>query len=85
MIKHSEISDTALREKIKRKEIRYGGNRKLRIYGLLKCTSGKRMKRENRVFFATEEEALKNEYRPCGHCMKSEYKKWKNGFVQSDY
>ncbi len=34
------------------------------------------MKRENRVFFSSEVEANNQGYRPCGHCMKSEYKKW---------
>ncbi|MCH5684590.1 hypothetical protein LWM68_10115 [Niabella sp. W65] len=36
------------------------------------------MKRTNRVFFYSEEEALLNGYRPCGHCMKAAYKngKW---------
>lgn len=76
MISHLEIYDTDLRSKIKQKVICFGGNRKLKIYGTLQCKSGKRMKRENRVFFATESEAIKNGYRPCGHCMKSEYKKW---------
>jgi len=48
---------------------------------LLNCKSGKRMKKENRVFFSTENEAIKSNFRPCGHCMKTEYKKWKNGFI----
>jgi len=39
------------------------------------------MKIENRVFFISEKEALDNGYRPCGHCMKSEYQKWKDGFI----
>jgi hypothetical protein len=51
MIYHDEISDCYLRNKIKNAEICLGGNRKLKIYGTLKCASGKRMKRENRVFF----------------------------------
>ncbi len=81
MIQHNEISDTDLRGKIKQQKICFGGNRKLKIYGTLSCTSGKRMKRENRVFFSSEQEAQQNNYRPCGHCMKAEYKKWKNGFI----
>lgn len=76
MIKHLDISDNDLRKKIRRKEICFGGNRKLNIYGTLQCKSGKRMKRENRVFFASEEEAVKEGFRPCGHCMKTAYKKW---------
>lgn len=82
MIHHHEISDIDLRAKIKSREITFGGNKKLRIYGTLQCKSGKRMKRENRVFFKSEEEAIGNGFRPCGHCMKNEYKNWKNGFIQ---
>ncbi|RAV27789.1 Ada metal-binding domain-containing protein [Sinomicrobium soli] len=78
MIKHPEISDCELRTRIRRKEIRLGGNSKLKIYGVLGCTSGKRMKRENRVFFPSEREAIKNGFRPCGHCLKEKYLKWKN-------
>lgn len=76
MIKHLEISDSDLRSKIKQKIICFGGNRKLKIYGTLQCKSGKRMNRKNRVLFASENEAIKNNFRPCGHCMKTEYKKW---------
>lgn len=81
MIDHSSISDTDLKGKIKQKEICFGGNRKLKIYGSLDCGSGKRMKRENRVFFSTDEEAIKKGYHPCGNCMHDKYKKWKNGLV----
>ena len=79
MIQHSKIPDSDLRNKIKNAEICFGGNQTLKIYGTLKCSSGKRMKRENRVFFASEKEAGQNGFRPCGHCMKTEYKIWKNG------
>ena len=81
MIQHSKISDSNLRNKIKNAEICFGGNRQLKIYGTLKCSSGKRMKRENRVFFLSEIEAIQNGFRPCGHCMKTEYQNWKNGLI----
>jgi methylphosphotriester-DNA--protein-cysteine methyltransferase len=81
MILHSAISDAGLRNKIRGKKIRFGGNRKLKIYGTLQCNSGKKMKRENRVFFSTENEAIQNGYRPCGHCMKQEYKIWRGGLI----
>jgi methylphosphotriester-DNA--protein-cysteine methyltransferase len=81
MINHQKITDSELLRKIKNAEICFGGNRKLKIYGTLKCSSGKRMKRENRVFFSSENQALSNGFRPCGHCMKSEYLKWKNGLI----
>ncbi len=69
-------------ERKSNKKVFIWGNRKLRIYGTLQCRSGKRMKRENRVFFATESEAIQNGYRPCGHCMKKNYQKWKDGVIQ---
>ncbi|MDE1192693.1 MAG: Ada metal-binding domain-containing protein [Arachidicoccus sp.] len=81
MIKHSEIPDSDLRDKLRHREICFGGNLKLKIYGTLSCSSGRKMKRENRVFFSTEKEAIANGFRPCGHCMKDQYKKWKNAFI----
>ena len=82
MVNHVDISNSQLFKKLLRKEIYFGGNKNLKIYGKLNCASGKRMKRENRVFFASEKEAVQNGFRPCGHCMKKEYKKWKDGFIQ---
>jgi methylphosphotriester-DNA--protein-cysteine methyltransferase len=35
------------------------------------------MKKENRIFFSSEKEAIENGYRPCGHCMKEKYERWK--------
>ncbi|MGG7469438.1 Ada metal-binding domain-containing protein [Chryseobacterium arthrosphaerae] len=77
MIQHLQISGITLRSKIHNREILFGGNKKLKIYGLLNCKSGKRMKKENRIFFTDEAEALQNNYRPCGHCMREAYKQWK--------
>jgi methylphosphotriester-DNA--protein-cysteine methyltransferase len=76
MIKHSDIPASALRGKIKRREIVFAGNRKLKIYGHLSCASGKRMKPVNRVFFATEAAAIAHGFRPCAHCMYTAYKRW---------
>ncbi|NAS13025.1 Ada metal-binding domain-containing protein [Poritiphilus flavus] len=77
MIAHSELSPQLLREKIKEGSITLGGNRKLKIYGRLRCKSGKRMKEVNRVFFSNEKQAKEMGYRPCGHCMRREYSRWK--------
>jgi methylphosphotriester-DNA--protein-cysteine methyltransferase len=63
------------------RKIVLGGNKKLKIYGTLTCTSGKRMKKENRVFFSSEKEALQQGYRPCGNCLSNLYKKWENESV----
>ena len=81
MWKHIDIEQTDLRQKLKRGEIRFAGNRQLKIYGTLTCHSGKRMMKMNRVFFTDESEALMQGYRPCGHCMKTVYKKWKNAII----
>ena len=81
MIKHIEIRNKELYFKIRKNEICIGGNDKLKIYGTLNCNSGKRMKKGNRVFFVSANEAIRNGYRPCGHCMKNEYQKWKDGFI----
>jgi len=67
MIKHSEISNETLRRKIKKGEIVLAGNAKLKIYGRLICSSGKIMKRENRVFFSSKAEAVAAGFRSCGH------------------
>ena len=76
MLKHADISTGELKKHFKNKDICLGGNARLKIYGLLKCTSGKRMKKENRVFFRSVDEALQHGYRPCGHCLKTAYKQW---------
>jgi methylphosphotriester-DNA--protein-cysteine methyltransferase len=83
MIKHIDLGDTAfgrsrkLKELINKGEILLAGNKKLKIYGTLNCTSGKRMKTENRVFFESQKEAEGVGYRPCGHCMRAAYLQWK--------
>lgn len=59
-----------------------GANKKLKIYGKLDCQSAlnwikKGYYVDNRVFFESEEVAQELGYRPCGVCMKKEYKIWK--------
>ena len=66
----------AIRSLIRSGQIRFGGNKTLKIYGTLSCSSGKRMKVKNRVFFESEAEAQQAGYRPCGHCMQEKYKLW---------
>lgn len=80
MMRHTDIKDR-LYSLIKNKAVALGGNRKLKIYGLLSCRSGKKMKTENRVFFADETDAIAHGYRPCGHCMKTAYLQWKQDNV----
>jgi methylphosphotriester-DNA--protein-cysteine methyltransferase len=58
-----------------------GGNRRLKIYGRLDCPSALRALprgyARHRVFFADEATAIKAGYRPCGVCMRAEYRIWK--------
>jgi len=82
MIKHPDIEQKILISKIKQREILFAGNIKLKIFETLHCKSGKRMKRENRIFFQLKNEATGLGYRPCGHCMKEEYEKWKRSLIK---
>ena len=84
MIKHSDLSVIDLKRKIKQREISFGGNIRMKIYGTLQCKSGKHLKRENRVFFSSEKEAITNVFRPCGHCMRNDYQEWKSPFYIGD-
>ncbi len=77
MIGHQDLNQLDLHKHLKNKLILLAGNRKLKIYGTLQCTSGKRMKKENRVFFKNEVEALNLGFRPCGHCLRNKFIKWK--------
>lgn len=74
---HIDLTPEELRSKIRSGELRYGGNKKLKIYGTISCRSGRRMKRGNRVFFTSAEDAIQLGYRPCGVCLKYEYQQWK--------
>ncbi|WP_273426752.1 Ada metal-binding domain-containing protein [Marinobacter sp.] len=60
-----------------------GGNSKAGIYGRLDCTAANgalsKGYAQHRVFFANEQDAIKAGYRPCGRCMRAEYKEWKSG------
>jgi methylphosphotriester-DNA--protein-cysteine methyltransferase len=62
---------------------RFGGHSKQKVYGRLDCPvalslirRGK-FKVEYRVFFADAETAHACGYRPCGACLREEYKAWK--------
>lgn len=76
MLKHISLSSADLINKIKNKEVCFAGNLKLKIYGSLQCKSGKKMKRENRVFFQSEKQAIDAGFRPCAHCLHTKYKRW---------
>jgi methylphosphotriester-DNA--protein-cysteine methyltransferase len=78
MYLHSVLQQGVLLRKVKHRAIRCAGNMQLKIFGQLDCKSGKRMKKENRVFFASEMEAISNGFRPCAHCMPAAYRVWKS-------
>lgn len=69
MIQHNQTSSELMRL-VHAGKIKFAGNKKLRIYGKLNCASGKRMKKGNRVFFSSHEEAELLGYRPCRKCMQ---------------
>lgn len=59
-----------------------GGHRRSRIYGRLDCPSALRAIAgggyvAERVFFASEADAVACGYRPCGTCLPDEYRRWK--------
>ncbi|MCF2491339.1 Ada metal-binding domain-containing protein [Dyadobacter sp. CY347] len=90
MIRHSDLGPPSFQTSRRLKKliddhvIRYGGNAKLKIYGTLQCASGRRMKMKNRVFFSSEREASAQSFRPCGHCMREAYLKWKLSQINKD-
>ena len=58
-----------------------GGYRRNKIYGRLDCPSALRAIArgkyvDHRVFFAGEEVAIAAGYRPCGACLRPEYRRW---------
>jgi len=77
MIEHLSITPVQLRKLIRSGSVVLAGNARLKIYGKLSCASGMRMKKENRIFFKNEEEALKAGFRPCGNCLRDQYYLWK--------
>ena len=62
-----------------------GGNSRLRIYGRLTCGTAIAALSKGyarvRVFFADEETAIAVGYRPCGNCLKKQYKVWARGGI----
>ncbi len=77
MIKHTSITPLKVKRLIRIGKLTIAGNARLKIYGTLHCLSGKRMKKENRVFFKSKTEAIQSGFRPCGHCLRNKYLKWK--------
>jgi methylphosphotriester-DNA--protein-cysteine methyltransferase len=78
MIAHTDLSRNQLRDMLQSGQLTLAGNRKLRIYGQISCASGKRMKKENRVFFHDARQAEQEGFRPCGRCMPAGYRRWQS-------
>ncbi len=76
MLAHALLSKYEVFQKTKNRKVLFGGNKRLKIYGTLKCKSEKRMKVINRVFFKSKKEAVLHDYRPCGQCLPLKYKEW---------
>jgi len=76
--KPSFSTSKKLYQLIKKGDIICAGYMPGKIYGRLDCASGKRMSPANRIFFKSALEAAATGYRPCGNCMREEYKLWKN-------
>lgn len=60
----------------------WGGHCSTRIYGRLDCAAALRAIRRGgyvsqRVFFATEQDAISAGYRPCAVCLPATYGEWK--------
>lgn len=60
-----------------------GGNGRMKIYGRLDCSSARRAVargqtyQKHRVFFADEATAIAAGFRPCGNCMRRQYRLWR--------
>jgi hypothetical protein len=60
-----------------------GGHSGTRVYGRLDCPVALSLirrgydVRRTRVFFADEATAIAAGYRPCGACMREQYRRWK--------
>jgi methylphosphotriester-DNA--protein-cysteine methyltransferase len=60
-----------------------GGHRRTRVYGRLDCPVALSLiargydVRRHRVFFADEATAIAAGYRPCGACLRDDYRRWK--------
>jgi methylphosphotriester-DNA--protein-cysteine methyltransferase len=76
MWSHSQLTTGQIKNLILTGKILFGGNTRLKIYGTLSCASGKRMKKQHRVFFSNEGEAKRLGFRACGHCLRKKYLQW---------
>jgi methylphosphotriester-DNA--protein-cysteine methyltransferase len=78
-----KLRDENNKEYLSKKPGKYGGNKKLKIYGKLDCPSALRWIAQghyvkNRVFFKDAPMAIAAGYRPCAICLPHKYKEWKN-------
>ena len=81
MHQHEDLTDAQIRTLLRQRQIWFAGNKPLKIMGRLDCKSGKKMKRQNRVFFRWAAEGRSEGYRPCGKCCPLAYQKWKRGKI----
>jgi methylphosphotriester-DNA--protein-cysteine methyltransferase len=79
--KQYRLLDAAGKYRLSHEPGHFGGNSRLKIYGRLDCPSARRALSKGyakvRVFFADEAAAVAAGYRPCGTCMRVQYRVWK--------
>lgn len=87
MIKNIDLGTTALdrivavNAKVRAGEINLIGHSRRKTYSLLSCATAQRIKVKYRVYFKNEDEAKKEGYRPCGHCLGDKYRVWINAQI----
>jgi hypothetical protein len=85
--KRYRLVDADGQEILSRRPGTLGGHRRTRVYGRLDCPVALSLiargfdVRRHRVFFADEETAVAAGYRPCGACLREEYRRWKAGLA----
>ncbi len=77
MFWHCDLTPAQVFGLLRTRQITLAGNARVRIFGRLDCRSGRRMLRQHRVFFVDEAEALAAGYRPCAHCLRPAYRRWR--------
>lgn len=77
MYHHEHLTSQEFLSLFRAGKIMFAGYKRRKIFGTLKCKSGKRMQVKNRVFFSSVEEAIQCGYRPCARCLPSKYRVWK--------
>lgn len=68
MPNYIKAEDTAVIDNTETLSNNYCGNKNSKIYHLPGCSSIKKTKEENKVYFKTKDECINNGYKPCSRC-----------------